>query len=106
MFLNWKEASVIFINTEVLITMDWRKNAGYIITNQITIGKSEIVLGVHESHPNMFVTWECNNKTDYYWGHYHTSLLAAQKDFCERGAEKARFYEKLEHKPKQKELKR
>lgn len=48
--------------------MEWRKNAGYIITNQITIGESEIVLGVHETHPNMFVTWECSDKNNYYWG--------------------------------------
>lgn len=39
--------------------MEWRKNAGYIITNSITIGESEIVLGVHETRPNEFVTWEC-----------------------------------------------
>ena len=79
-------------------TLDWRKNAGYIITNSITIGESEIVLGVHETKPDMFVTWECNNKTDYYWGHYFTSLLTAQRDFFERGLDKVRFYE--HHKPK------
>ncbi|MBO4898613.1 MAG: hypothetical protein J5590_09985 [Clostridia bacterium] len=77
--------------------MDFRKNAGYIIVNAITIGESEIVLGVHESLPNSFVTWECNNKKDYYWGHYHTSLIAAQKDFCKRGLEKAKFYEVLKN---------
>ena len=86
--------------------MEWRKNAGYIITNQITIGDNEIVLGVHETQPNMFVTWECKDKTDYFWGHYFTNLLAAQKDFCERGADKARFYERLQHKPKEKEPER
>lgn len=73
--------------------MDWRKNAGYIITNSITIGESEVVLGVHETKGNMFVTWECNNKTDYYWGHYFDDLLAAQKDFLQRGLDKVRFYE-------------
>lgn len=78
--------------------MDWRSNAGYIITNSITIGESEIVLGVHETKPDMFVTWECNNKTDYFWGHYSTSLLAAQRDFLERGLDKVRFYE--HYKPK------
>ena len=75
--------------------MEWRKNAGYIITNAITIGESEIVLGVHETKPNMFVTWECANKNNYFWGHYFTSLLAAQKDFCERGIDKVRFYEQM-----------
>lgn len=109
--------------------MDWRKNAGYIITDAILIGESEIVLGVHETQPNMFVTWECSNKnptrkrnqrlrsgtpepccihnkTSYYWGHYFTDLIAAQKDFCKRGYEKAKFVEKIHAKPKIKEPER
>ena len=73
--------------------MDWRENAGYIITNAITIGDSEIVLGVHKTRPNEFVTWECTNKDNYHWGHYCTSLLSAQKDFCERALKKVKFYE-------------
>ena len=77
---------------EVLI-MDFRKNVGYIITNAITIGETEIVLGVHEELPNHFVTWECSGKNNYYWGHYFSNLLAAQKDFCERGFNKAKLYE-------------
>ena len=85
--------------------MEWRKNAGYIITNSITIGESEIVLGVHETEPNMFVTWECSNKSNFHWGHYHTTLLSAQKDFCNRGLDKARFYEQLQ-KPKEHEPER
>ncbi len=85
--------------------MEWRKNAGYIITNAITIGDSEIVLGVHETKPNMFVTWECTDKNNYFWGHYTSNLLAAQKDFCERGLNKAKFY-KRNRKPKEKEPER
>lgn len=75
--------------------MDWRKNAGYIITNSISIGDSEIVLGVHETRPDMFVTWECNvkDKNNYFWGHYFSDLISAQKDFCERGVRKTEFYE-------------
>lgn len=73
--------------------MDWRKNVGYIITNSITIGDSEIVLGVHEKLPNEFVTWECKDKNDYFWGHYFSNHLAAQKDFLKRGLDKVRFYE-------------
>lgn len=83
-----------------VITMDWRKNAGYIITNAITIGETEIVLGVHEKEPNMFVTWESDGKDHYYWGHYLTDLLAAQKDFCERALDKVRFYEQNKVKKK------
>ena len=79
--------------------MDWRKNAGYIITNSITIGESEIVLGVHETRPNEFVTWECyGSKDNYNCGHYTSSLLSAQKDFLERGLEKVKFYEHLKKK--------
>ena len=59
--------------------MEWRKNQGFIIVNQITIGGAEFVLGVHEKNPNSFVTWKCKGKDDYYWGHYFTNLLAAQK---------------------------
>ena len=77
--------------------MEWRENAGYIITNQITIGDSEIVLGVHKELPDHFVTWECINKDNYFWGHYFSNLISAQKDFCARGFNKAKFYE---HGPK------
>jgi hypothetical protein len=75
--------------------MEFRKNAGYIITDSITIGETEIVLGVHENLPNHFVTWECTGRKNYFWGHYTSSLLAAQKDFCERGPNKVKFYEQL-----------
>ncbi len=100
--------SVIFME---VFSMDWRKNEGYIITNAITIGDSEIVLGVHETKPNMFVTWECTDKNNYFWGHYFQNLISAQKDFCERGAEKARLYEnrtfvEKPKKPKEKEPER
>ncbi len=74
--------------------MDWRTNEGYIITNQITIGKTEIVLGVHQSAANKFVTWECKNNTDYYWGHYFNDMLSAQKDFLKRGLVEVRCVEK------------
>ena len=35
--------------------MEWRKNQGFIIVNQITVGGAEFVLGVHEKNPNSFV---------------------------------------------------
>lgn len=86
--------------------MEWRKNAGYIITDSITIGESEIVLGVHESKPNMFVTWECTNKNNYQWGHYFSSLVSAQKDFCERGLNKAKFIEQIHKQHKEHDYER
>ena len=74
--------------------MEWRENEGYMITNSITIGQSEIVLGVHKTTPNSFVTWECLGKNNYNWGNYFSNLISAQKDFCRRGFDKAKFYEK------------
>ena len=86
--------------------MEWRKNAGYIITNAITIGESEIVLGVHEKLSDHFVTWECANGNNYFWGHYFTNLINAQKDFCERGLDKCCFYEHMNKKRKEPEPER
>ena len=85
--------------------MEWRKNAGYIITNSITIGESEIVLGVHETRPNEFVTWECTDKSNYFWGHYIDDKLKAQRDFLERGLKEIEIAERV-HKTKNKEMER
>ena len=46
------------------------------------------------------------DKTNYHWGHYHTTLLAAQKDFCIRCLDKARLYEQMQKKPKEYEPER
>ena len=79
--------------------MEWRKNQGFIITNQMMVGGTEIVLGVHENNPNSFVTWQCKSKDDYIWGHYFTNLLAAQKDFCRRTLDEIKAIEVMK-KPK------
>lgn len=63
---------------------DIRTNAGFVITNAIPIGNKEFVLGVNMKNDQSFVTWECKDKNDYFWGHYTTSLLAATKDLCQR----------------------
>ena len=62
--------------------MDYRENAGYLITDSCHVGDSEFVLGVHLTEPHQFVTWKCTNQTDYYWGHYFSDLFSAQKDHC------------------------
>ena len=54
--------------------MDYRENAGYIITDSCHVGDSEFVLGVHLTAPQQFVTWKCSNRTDYDWGHYFSDL--------------------------------
>ena len=65
-----------------------RMNAGYLITDSIHIGTTELVLGVSITEQSMFVTWACQGSDYYYWGHYHSDLLAAKKDLLERaGAE-------------------
>ncbi len=63
---------------------DMRTNEGFVITNAIPVGNKEIVLGVNMKNPQSFVTWECKDGTDYYWGHYTDSLLKATKDLCQR----------------------
>lgn len=64
--------------------MDYRENAGYIITDSCHVGDSEFVLGVHLTAPQQFVTWKCSNRTDYDWGHYFSDLFSAQKDLVAR----------------------
>ena len=84
--------------------MDIRTNAGYIITDCVHIGEAEFVLGVHSKHPDMFVTWEYNKENDsYFWGHYHTDLLAAQKDLNKRCQDEIKQYECLYGRDKNKE---
>lgn len=80
--------------------MEWRKNQGFIIVNQITVGSAEFVLGVHENNPNSFVTWQCKGKDDYFLGHYFTNLLAAQKDFCKRTLDEIKAVEIMKKPPK------
>ena len=56
--------------------MGSRMNAGYLITDSIHIGTTEFVLGVSIAERSMFVTWACQGSDYYYWGHYHSDLLA------------------------------
>lgn len=74
----------------------FRTNAGYVITASIPVGNAEFVLGVNMKNPNSFVTWECRNKTDYFWGHYTSSLLKATKDLCQRAMDEVQYLEQRE----------
>lgn len=76
--------------------MDIRMNAGYIITDSIHIGKAEFVLGVNSKAPAQFVTWECKDGNNYFWGHYCTTLFAAQKDLCERATREIHILEPVD----------
>lgn len=82
-----------------------RVNQNYVIVNSINVGDAEFVLGVNMKAPSQFVTWECKNGTDYFWGHYFSDQLKAQKDLCVRGLETAKFLEQ-NSKPKKKDYER
>lgn len=72
-----------------------RINEGFMITQSIPVGNTEFVLGVNMKNPDSFVTWQCSNKTDYYWGHYTGSLLKATKDLCGRVMEEVEYQMEL-----------
>ncbi len=77
---------------------NFRTNAGFVITLSIPVGNAEFVLGVNMKNPKSFVTWECKNKTDYFWGHYTDSLLKATKDLCQRAIDEVLYLEQREAK--------
>lgn len=50
--------------------MEPRTNADYLITDSIHIGKTEFVIGENQTRfGTMYVTWECKNGDNYFWGH-------------------------------------
>lgn len=71
--------------------MNMRMNAGYIITDSIHIGDTEFVIGVDSTVPNSFVTWECKNGNNYFWGHYLSDRKAAERDLLERAGRELRY---------------
>ena len=54
-----------------------RSNIGYNIEKSFKIGKTEIVLGKNEKAPEKFVTQQCSNGDDYFWGHYFDRCKSA-----------------------------
>ncbi len=83
--------------------MEQRTNIGYRITDTIHVGNAEFVLGVHETDPNRFVTWECKNRNDYFWGHYFTKRDDAVKDLVNRANREIEFREKQKARNKRSE---
>ena len=73
--------------------MSERTNVGYMITDSVHIGNAEFVIGVNEKAPSPFVTWQCKDGDNYFWGHYFTSPLAAQKDLCDRASKEIQYLE-------------
>ena len=60
-----------------------RTNAGYTITDSIHAGDVEFVLG-EQANGRQFVTWECKDGGNYYWGHYFDDIAAAKLDLLAR----------------------
>ena len=81
--------------------MNYRINAGYIITDSIHVGEMEFVLGVHSTAANQFVTWACKDGKDYFWGHYFNDLMAATKDLIDRAEQEVKFCMRHEEKAQQ-----
>ena len=68
-----------------------RVNAGYTITDTIHIGATEFVLGEHTIAPSRYVTWECRNGSNYYWGHYMSDRLDAVKALLDRAGQELEY---------------
>lgn len=89
-----------------------RTNAGYTITDSLTIGESEFVIGKADTaYGPQFVTWECKNKDNYFWGHYLNDRRTAEQDLVQRATERLSLLATLENKqedrpPKKKERER
>lgn len=91
-------------------------NAGYTITDRITVGNSIFVLGQSETAPAKFVIWKCKRddtgKKTYFWGHYCNDRLTAVEDLCRRALEELQYlrtfqqekdtHEKLTQQPQKK----
>lgn len=64
--------------------MEKRINIGYEIIKSFTIGNTEIVLAKNEKAPDKFVTWQCSNGDNYFWGHYYDNGYDALYDYLNR----------------------
>ena len=65
--------------------MNERTNAGYKIIKVVALPYTEFVLGEKETdYGTKYVTWRCNNQTDYYYGHYIDNFDLAMLDLYER----------------------
>ena len=77
---------------------DVRINAGYVITDSVFIGEAEFVIGKMPNAPAPFVTWECKDGNNYFWGHYLSDRRAAEQDLLERAGNEWQF--QMRHEPK------
>ncbi|MCL6457809.1 MAG: hypothetical protein K6T85_07370 [Gorillibacterium sp.] len=65
--------------------MEQEIHAGYMITDRLTVGNTEFVIGQRKEVPVQFVTWKCRKgEKGYFWGHYLDDRLTALEDLCNR----------------------
>ena len=77
--------------------MEKEINAGYVITDRLTVGNAEFVIGQNEKAPAQFVTWKCRKgEKDYFWGHYLSDRLTALEDLCNRTLEEIHYSRSLQ----------
>lgn len=77
--------------------MDREINAGYIVTDRLTVGNVEFVIGQREEAPANFVTWKCRKgEKEYFWDHYMNDRLTALEDLCKRALEEIHYVRNLE----------
>jgi len=73
-------------------------NASYVITDRLSVGDYEFVIGEREAGPTRFVTWKCRKgEKDYFWGHYLNDRLAAVEDLCKRAIDEVEYLLTLKH---------
>lgn len=81
--------------------MEREINAGYTITDRLTVGNSEFVIGQRDTELAAFVTWKCRKgEKDYFWGHYLNERLTAVEDLCKRALEEIQYLRALQQEPK------
>lgn len=77
--------------------MSQKMNAGYAITDRLSVGEFEFVIGQREAGPTRFVTWKCRKgEKDYFWGHYLSDRLAAIEDLCKRAIDEVEYLRTLQ----------
>ncbi len=89
--------------------MSQRTNIGYTITDSITIGTTEFVIGENQTkNGTQYVTWACKNGDHYFWGHYMTDRRAAEQDLVGRAQQELSLLAALKprQEPKGKEQER
>lgn len=80
--------------------MEQEINAGYVITDRLTVGKCEFVIGQSETAPDRFVTWRRNlGEKEFYWGNYVGDRLTAVADLCRRAMQEVEFLQSLQPQP-------